>query len=522
MKFLCFWLLIAIMIVGRPISGLYAQSPPTEVSIPENDSGTELFRAIFHQRLIRPVTEAELREYAAEDFRNLIIVELGCSDANRDSGFDTRPWSIKALRNGGSVLIASDKRTTLSGYFPDFCKIEITGYPVYTDSPSRYMRNVYCPYFQETRMTRLEELLRQVGKDLPERQLFQDLQYVVSSVPSMVRSTRSPSQLPTRIAEFGEPTFLQIGRGNFQNLTVYDSPAMAGTGSQENPYRCCVIADEDVFSNMAIWSSRPQDTVNDFRMMASKTQNGELSKRMVQWLQGPELRSRCLFVHKGKVIEKFDEVNLQMLKSMPPPQLPPLPNPLDRPTQAKISEMANGLVNEVQAGNRLNTLLGGEPGNDSRFLTLMRILIVITAVGLVFLCVSRLRRARHLPNYQPAPADPLFLGENVGMGSFEHRRLELLRMNDLRPVVREYLKLLFAERGLDPNYNDQSMPKIWSKSSKKHELQEDLEKLWQEIYLPSDKPLTFKAWLRLEEILAKIQKSARANRWRFATTGVDE
>jgi hypothetical protein len=473
-------------LLAAPLPPAPAQGPGG-VPLPPNNQQTELFRGLFHFHKIEPESTANLtRGY---DYSDLIVVVYGNPRVNSPI-----PGIAKtALRNGGAVLIANSGETDLNPYLPSNGASSITGRRVqFLTQPS--------PNVKSWASRGGVVPIPQLGGAGPEGELFAPYQRVeVASASYLVNDARPP-EFAVNVAAF--PPNAQAG-ANVRPPLLF---AAAGVGSPNKSSRCVVLADQSVFSNQMIYTSgRVQDP----------TDNLKFANTLVQWLKGPEGRTRCLFVENGTVQTKFDDVQYAAIPTgppMPPVPVPPLPNPRDRQFQENLTNALNRGIEKAQEDDRLGKFLAS---NNERKASLYLWLAAILAFVLYVLVRFRTLAARFQAVFRPVPKDPLRLGPDTVVGSVEHRRLELLRAGDYSVPVRAYIRQLFVERGLPPDHRGDRPPRFRFDLRNRDFVRQALTTLWAELH--SDKPITYARWKELEPLLAAAVAAADDDRWWIGT-----
>jgi len=269
------------------------------------------------------------------------------------------------------------------------------------------------------------------------------------------------------------------------------------------------MADRDVLTNDMLYSSAD----------AEATDNFPLAVKLVPWLLGPEKRTKCLFIEDGVEQTRFDEFDFSQVPSgspkMPPPPMPKLPDPMDRKFQEGASKAASEVATRLEDNDSFKNGLS----RDTRaYVAIVSVIAIIAVLFASVLLRSRIWGNRQARDFQPIPADPLRLGEDAPLGSFAHRRLELLRGNDFRKPFTEYVLLLFRERGFLGGFVDARLPKIEAEGRNRSYLIDSVGRLWDEVAGNAAKPLAYTKWKELEPILAAVRAAADADRWRFAAS----
>ena len=466
--------------------------------IPPKDANFDLFRGLLHFHGVKPVTVEELRGFEAKDYRDLIVVVLGCSDKLGADGFDAH--TRKAVANGGAVLIATDRRVNLTSYFPrtpnnTFIAVSGDDFSVSDPTDCYAGGNAY-------------QLLKpqDVDEVAPLADLFNGRPRIATNVPSWLGRDGEHAYLPHAAAN--TPPTANNPRGHLF--------ALGGVGGRLNPYRALVLADPDLLSNQMLYSSGIPDGTG------RPTNNWGFANALVKdFLREPTDRTKCLFVENGVVRTDFDKVELKSIQQMPSIPPIPLPDPLDRRVQAKLAEVIDGGLATLEDRTVADNLLAGPPNDPSprRYQVTMTVLAAAAGVVLVVLMARRLLAARHRKKFVPAPSDPLFLGDDTALGSFGQRRAELLRGTDFRAAASHGVRALFAAQGLPAGYGRRRLPPLQYRGrSDRERLGGDIRDLWDAAARDEAVSLSYAEWKDLEPVLAEVHAAAAADRWRFAPT----
>ena len=474
--------LLALLLCGVGLPTVAAQNQPY---VPPANEGTELFRGLFHFHGITPATQEDLPTFGSE--RDHIVVIIGTSNSVQVAAAARR-----TLQNGGAVLIASDTQLSLKQFLPSGGAVEITGQKLWFQTGREQVHvGAVTP-------------VPNLGSQRPEMELISTYPRVEVNEASFLTARKWPDELRTTIAIHplsvvvnGAPTPAS------QRLPL--TFAAAGVGPDRNPFRCVGLADRDVFSNKMIYGSARQTNPND---------NLKFANTLVQWLKGPEGRSKCLFVLNGFVIQKFDEVKYSALPLEMPDAMPPIPDPIaiikENDDQGKFAEAGNRLVAELQENDRLNRPWTSSVNNRAAFYL---ICCVIAAIFLYVLLRFRSLGQRFLALFRPIPKDPHRLGPDTAIGSLEHRRLELLRGGDYGGAIRGYVREMFEDRGLPRGYDDPRLPPVEFDVRNPDFLRQSVRTLWAEVC--SNKAVTYGRWKELEPMLGAVRAAADDDRWWF-------
>ncbi len=464
-----------------------AEPVPAAVG-PARDGGTQLFRGLLHHFKIQPMNPQKLKSD-----QNTILIVLGDSGANQEQ---VAVLANQTLLAGGAVLIATDKKLNLNPYFPKKGDLKISGEEAYDfRGQNSYLGIDTFPFLVPTALI--------PNDPSPEEQLFSGFSRIATNAPSRLQITARPPMLGRTVAVFPNTVSLRANVG--VPLKRSDSFAAAGVGKKQDTYRCLVMADQSVLANDMLYSSADLDPTDNFAFAV----------RLVPWLQGPEQRTTCLFIEDGKVVSKFDEFDFASVQSNPMPKMPApkLPDPMDRKFQAMASKVVSEVVTKAEDNDSFKSALA----RDTRsYIAFVSIIVVLVAILASVLLRGRIWKSGHVRNFQPIPVDPLRLGKDVALGSFGHRRLEILRGHDFRALFSNFVNLMFLERGYPADAGSDRCPKIESDLKNRRHLLESVRRLWAEANTRSKKPLGYTQWKELEPMLAAVRSAADANRWRFA------
>ncbi len=494
-----------------PVVG--AQEMPKPAPRPVfNDESIAIWLSLFHYQKIEPIVQ-----HNSDDYSDVIVVVYLRPRGGRAEGM-IQQHVQKALRSGGAVLIVSDNLPTLGNYFPNSRDVtmEILDNGVSTSNEaSQYFgdRNRFFGVIPPPNPL-LDEMLKQFNANAGENEWFGNLQRVLFSSPSSIHDVRRPLELKKPVALFPPQAEVTRNGRRARALAKNEYLAMAGDGPARNAYRCGILADSSVFTNEAVLTSGAAEP--------NQTDNFQFAFQTVKWLQGPQKRSKCLFFDSGVPQETFDYVDWATIQQ---PQIPPIPpilpkiDFLNREFQAKLAETGDKALAELENRNIVNRAITGDENDDRRYYRLLAILLVVACVFAIFWGWRRSRAARLQRDYQPMPNDPLRLGEGVAHGSFEHRRLEQVRAQDLLPPVREYLQLLFEERGQTLPVETRIKPKFLIASRNKRALNTALQTLWAIAYTDTLKKLPYSRWKELEPMIAMVRTAADADSWHVQPNG---
>lgn len=478
---------LALLANTRPVR---AQEPP---SVPA--AGYELFRSMFGFYGFEP---RDLKSVPSNEYGTLTVVIFHHRTGDRGINPGSARFALQVLQAGGSVLIASDFPESVGKYLPDNPSVVVeSGYVVNQSRGYHYDGRPNQPL-----VARLE------STDPLTNGLFVPGERVATIQPAVlhVEKSRRPIWLKD-LARF-PPMSDRISEDGRSRLPE-DAPfAVGGVGNGLKSFRCLVFADPAVFCNrLLVGSDSP----------GGNTKNLEFASRVVQFLKpvGVE-RPKCLFIENGVVRTDLNGIPLYDLAGSPP--MPPLPSPLDPAVQAKMTDVMNRTIDDVQAKDQVNTALTKtDRDGTNRFFKLMQVVALTAAAVTAAWLISRMWAARHRPD---RPAVPTVLGGAAGEpGSLAHRREELLQIGDYTRPVREYLDDLFARQGLPAGEyrHPRKVPPLAVAGADARAIRGNLRILWGVAYGPE--PVSYSRWKELEPMIAAVKRAADDGRWRFAAGG---
>ena len=497
--------LTTLALLAVPAAGQDRQraKSPAPQTVPA--TGSELFRGLFAYQKIDPVTPDKITDYG-----ELIVVLLG-----RQPDGGRWPDIVKqALQAGGSVLIASDRQASLGAqYFPDRTRVEITGERVRaTDRFTSFNGLEDCPFIVPRQPATADLALWRLGSGAPgpEWGLFAPWQRLATNRPSAIRVPAYGQY--ARYALAGFPPSAAVGDVSPLPEDRLFAVGASGAGKQAT-FRSLILADPSVFSNQMIAGTREE----------APTDNFLFANAVVMWLSDGGRRKKCLFVEAGEVRDRFDDVRYaEISPPIPPLPVPPLPSPLDPELQRRLAEGVNRAVANLEDNDALNRALTGGPHNDRRFSNTMRTLAAIAAVLAVLWLLRRVWQGRHEPDLPPVPKDTGRVAASGPPGSVARRREEILQAGNYTDVVREYLRELFAERGLGPPPGadpPKKMPAVEATGRDAGAIRGHLRILWDVAFAASPRPVTYSRWKELEPMIDAVRRAADDGRWRFAPGG---
>lgn len=494
--------LVVTLLLAAPLAAQQPDAPRL------HGNGTELFRGLLHYHGLKPTTLGEL--YDDEKFGATIVVLFGVGEkvtvVENGTRFTYTPSQIAqlTLQNGGAVVIADDSLRDYTRFFSNaknaITTLSGTGEPVY--HPTGGLNSLgSCPYVVP------RAPLIPIGQPT-EWTLFENLPKIATNRPGALQYHRASPFTRNILADF--PTGATTSANGGVPLGPDRCFAVGGSGTQANPFRCLVLADQDVFANQMIAA------IDD---KLGPTDNLMFANRVVEWLKDANgvNRTRCIFIDGSTVHNKFDEVRYDAL-AMPPIPVPPIPNPLDPKVQEAFVNSANETLARWQDRDGPNAALIRNPPDEYRFNRVLRILAVVAAIVIVLLLLLRSWRAGHSPDTPTIPTDTGRIAASGAPGSLARRKEEILQAGNYTDVVREYLQELFFQQGL-PNPAPERMPQVETSGRDRRTLLDDLDTLWDVAFGDDPTPILYSRWKELEPMIDAVRRAAENGRWHFKPGG---
>ncbi|HSQ58714.1 MAG TPA: hypothetical protein VLM40_23535 [Gemmata sp.] len=487
-RIVVWWCLAAVVVAAATAVPTRAQQPAQpkqKIEIPAD--GTELFRALLDRKGIKPVREAEIWQSRYDD---LILIVLG-SHAPRNQ-FDPAVSCTTALRGGGAVLIASDSLFPLmSSVTPNVGVIQgsIQNNRIVCLTPGSNLRGMAdCPFVVPVVGN---DVWRGPEEDSDAAKVFSGLSQVATNQPSNIQVGTWGGHIKFALARFPAGS-------RWVNFDGQTRPAanvlfaVGGYGPDANnamDYRFLAMADHSVFINQML--------------IEPGTQNLELAFRTIEYLQGPQKRSRCLFIENGQVIEEFDGLR----KAFASQQSIPVLN--FGAMQEKLADLGNAMADKVQKEDMLNRIFR----NDRVFRGLLMVLFWVAAVYLSYYLIRRWWVVR-TPTDLPPP--PTIAGVPSGPpGVFDRRQKELLRRDNVYEPVRDLVREFFESLGIHGDQGPRH-PKVAIADivRKPDSLRQAIRDFWKLAYGPPQE-LTVSRWRELESYFVRLRDAHAAGKWRF-------
>jgi hypothetical protein len=216
---------------------------------------------------------------------------------------------------------------------------------------------------------------------------------------------------------------------------------------------------------------------------------------------------------------KFDDVTFTLgsLPPLPPLPTPKLPDPLSPEFQKKITDDINKGFADWQESGGPNRMLVGEPGDKSRLMRVLLMMATLFSIIVLLFLLNRVRSRRYNSDRSPVPDDSGRVAASGVPGSIARRREEILQSGQYGGVVREYLRTLFFDRGIENAHSNNPGPMpVLTGVDAKH-LRAEIELFWTIAYEPTLRPILYSRWKELEPMMNSVKTSADADRWRFVS-----
>jgi len=432
--------------------------------------GPELFQAWLKLAGVMPLSIAEALGGEFKPSETILVV--WGTEGSLKMQIDWASAARSVLEIGGAVVILSHEPTELGALIAGQPGIRITGESPAGNPPD----GVYPISWFDSLKPPFSELMNSAG---------------MTSRPLQKLGTPTPHRLTIRnlAGPLKEP---------LAYLTDLGWPfAMGGEGPKGNPYRFLVFADQNVFSNAML--------------LDSNLDNYWLALNTVRFLQGPEKRSRCLFLDHGRVVETFP------LEFTTPP-LPdvPLPMPGWRQLQTIVTDAGNRMIDRLETQDSMNkSLLGRSAGEQNRRMAgWLQTLGMIAAVFAVLYLLRKVLKARQ-------PQDPVLksrFSPPISHTLLGRRGEELLRQDNLIELARAAARDLFREAGA-PEASGSRAPPIEFSRGRPADLEEQIARLWRLAFGKGLTTMKAERWVDFERTLAAVNQAHENKHWRFAANG---
>jgi hypothetical protein len=486
-------LLIAVSVVPALAQDKDDKQPEQKVPRELPAKGTELFRGLLHFHKIKPLREGEASRSAGPAQTVLFIHGL---PQTREQLLIIRQYANSAL-----TIIASGEQYTPSDLAPRV----LHDYDVATPGlicPTKHLtpESLHqsqwrdCPFVKSTPFdwTSLQ------GDTTPAWNPFRGLGQIATRSPASLRKYRNPGSfvplafLPNSCVDRnGEP--LPAGQ-----------PFAVGTLDRVRGYQPAIIlADEDFLSNQMI--ALPDTDNLPFAMKLIKSFN--------HFLDESKGETYCVYFEYGERKDRFDDVTFS---AKPSPGMPPLPIPPPEMIDKLGTQVADGLADQFDRSDAANSIFNR---NERYYAYLLRLLVLALAGMAIFYFARRAFISRYRNERTAMPIAPL-ARVKPAKGLVGQMRQDILIGGDYGPVIREYLRELFAATGLRVGSDEKApagLPPIQydGRVENTPALIADLTKLWRTAYGPAGR-IPLSAWKELEPMMLRVWRAAEAGRWRFA------
>lgn len=489
--------LVAIALAMAALAPLPAQDlPPSTAPAELPPNGTEIFRGLLDVNGIEPWNSTGQRMPTAAE--NILVIVYGDPgpQATNIRNLVGSYHAVMALRGPydlGQIILGSKDRITDTEFvgtdprttpdsLPDpqreqcpFLVPEASGNPL-----DRLEANPNNPFAAYPRIaTRQPSMIRRAARNEPVLGMIFE---PVATLPRTVRNRHALGAPPDRrdaFAILGERKVFSVRNGQrteLKRLTI-------------------VMADEHPFSNQLL--------------ALDGTDNLAFAMAMIKNFKALGV-TQCLFYEYGKPKTSFDDVKFRLTPTMPPLPIPPPPI-----ADMIATQVADQAADQMDQSNVLNNFFRERPLWLGRLIAFGLGLILI---GLTWTVLRRVWGRLHQPDQVPMPVHP-FAKIKTAAGLVGQLQRDVIVGGDYGPVVRDYLRDLFAAQGYEPKPGT-PMPefppalKYEGKPENAGLLIRDFAAAWR-IYVAEGR-ISLAMWKELEPKLVKLWKSAKAGRWRFA------
>jgi hypothetical protein len=472
----------ALLVPPMPVFAQRQPAEPTENKVEIPADGTELFRAFLDRQGVKPVTKEDVDRGRVRFTEDLIVIVLG-DHSDRRMARDPIDIARSAIESGGAALVAADTECSYH-----FRQVMVSFGRVQSPERTCLHGDIDCPF-----AVPVTDGGRHAEPETPVGRVFQKLTRVATNTPSYLQVNRFSGECRFALAKFPNGSTASVPWRVPWDLPNEALFAVGGDGpdlDNDTPYRFLMLADHSVFINEML--------------IEPGTQNLELAYRVIEFLQGPQKRKRCLFIENGRVIEKFD--GLRQAFAKPKPQMP-MPNLWN--SQEKLVDLGNKIVDEAQSRNLPNNMLN----KLVRFPSLMRLLVVLaTLYGMWFL----MRRFFSSRKPTDIPAAPSVAGVASGPpGVFDRRQKELIRRNNIYEPVRDMVRDYFGSLGIEANPGPKMPEVVITRAVRKPEsLRLALKDFWKLAY-GEPQEMSVSRWRELEGYFVRLRQAHADGKWYF-------
>ncbi|MBA4189968.1 MAG: hypothetical protein C0467_18440 [Planctomycetaceae bacterium] len=507
-------LLLVVVLVAVPTTAFgqarrtTTTNEPTAKQFEISADGTDLFRALLDRAGIKPVREQDIwnLHQGAED---VIVIVMGTSRHGHHRGGVGIGLSAaqQVTFSGGAAFIATDSPVDLEAFnqghrawvspFRVRCNDKTSVHGV-LDTDGSVEWKYDCPYVLPIPPSRVALQ----DPDNPLTRVFhgngaelKPLTKVATNSSSYFAMDTFRGLMSQPVAQFPKGCIAYHPDGQFgESVRIDDAVFAVGGygfgGDQDTTYRFLAMADQSVFINQML--------------IEPGTQNLELTYRVIEYLQGPDKRKRCLFIENGRVIERFDELR----QAFATPK-PPLPMPNLGAMQDKLVDLGNKLVGDMQERDVFNKLLMRAFGLPA----IVRLLLLLGALYGMWFLLRRMFTARK-PTDIPHP--PAVAGVPSGPpGVFDRRQKELVRRNNIYEPVRDMVREFFTSLGVHGEQGPKLPTLVISKVVRKPDsLRAAIKDFWKLAYGPPQE-VSVNRWRELDVYFERVQIAHADGKWHF-------
>ena len=489
---------VVMLAAALATAGVVAQQPtaqPVEIA----PAGTELYRALFDLRGIKPIKRQELQNLRRYD--DLIVVVIGSAEFSDIA--DPVDFATRVLGSEGAALIAAD--TTLDLGWTEFrTTARIVGAQIdctdaervlavrepgsAPDVPPRPLRS--CPFvvpLTPDEIRAAPDPNEGIGK------VFRGLTRVATNSPGYIVTDNLSGRFRSPLASLPRNTF-QLVPGGMVRLPQNVFFAIGSDGGDLGGYQFLALADHSVFINQML--------------LEPGTDNLELADRTIEYLQGSlGQRKRCLFVENGRVVENFDGLR----KAFSNPGGMPIPNL--GAMQDKLTDLGNAIVDDIQTRNVPNTIL-------DRVLGRTRVWWSLVALAAAYGVIHLLRRWASARKPTDVPPPPTVPGAPTGPpGVFDRRQKELLRRDNVYEPVRDTVREFFVAIGIHGEQGPRHPKLVIADVVRKPDsLRKAIRDFWKLAYGPPQE-VSLARWRELEPYFGRLREAHADGKWRFVMPG---
>ncbi len=448
-----------------------APAQDNQKSVRLDPLGMEFFRHQLHRAGYRPL-HSPIEIY--DDPQNVLIVLVGEQSISQYLTNGVR----EVVKNGASILIASDKSTLNTNLFP-FFSVQILGKRITADPEDSYHGVDWQPF--------VRPLTGRFAEGSP-RIIFKGIEAhgsgaIATQEASVLRRRAWRFPFPEALASF--PFSSKVDQGDFlPNVDLF------AAGGAFDDGRYLILADHSIFLNQML-------------LQMQDNSNLDFTNACLDWLKHDHADGVCLFVEDGRVRTDFEII------------LPEYEEPLSDLILKSMSffeQNGNQILSSIEDKNLFDEMLL----NLVSLKSIIRMIIVFLASMLVIYLIIRMLRSRSSQD----PARTLLtrdVYEILPRGDVLQQRFDYLRQSEsiheaVRDLVREYLDVLQAQpdaQGRPPQiriedgYNDEN----WLKRA--------VQRLWDLAYASTNKPLLASDWPILKNELRRILIEADEGWWHF-------